>query len=205
MKVNTLCSLRLTHVLYIKGGLTLLSSEKCPWKINYAKTESYFYDRLEPNLWTARGNGWKSDNSIRIRCYGGQDTDFESYECGCDAFNVTGVPEQHKHLEGVYEKLQHSESREFVAPVFKMKGGFYLYSHHHEGRFWLIGSSLTTWSLRLRLLGGVNENDDSNGLLCPDSVIEGWRFLAKRDGEKETWLKADEMRVECAEFNNDTL
>ncbi len=54
----------------------------------------------------------------------------------------------------VVDSTEHSD--EFVVPVFKKvrnldgsehagEGDLLLYSHHHEGRVWLIGSSLTSW------------------------------------------------------------
>ena len=50
----------------------------------------------------------------------------------------------------------------FLAPVYKKEASKdkegkevpeqYLYSHHHEGRLWLIGKSYTSWSIRLDLV-----------------------------------------------------
>ena len=57
--------------------------------------------------------------------------------------------------------MPHTLKLGFLAPVYKkdkeVKEGKevpdqYLYSHHHEGRLWLIGKSYTSWSIRLDLV-----------------------------------------------------
>jgi hypothetical protein len=54
-----------------KGGLTFLTDEICPWKIQFSKTTVFYYDRREYNTWNEQGNGWKEDEdeSIDIMCY----------------------------------------------------------------------------------------------------------------------------------------
>ena len=58
------------------------------------------------------------------------------------------------HISGLYHLVPHTFKIGFVAPVFKKDGNpaQYLYSHHHEGRLWLLGQSYTSWSIRLDLV-----------------------------------------------------
>ena len=60
-------------------------------------------------------------------------------------------------LIGLYHTVAHTLKLGFLAPVFKKEASEgnpaqYLYSHHHEGRLWLLGQSYTTWSIRLDLV-----------------------------------------------------
>ncbi len=50
--------------------MIILSEEVCPWKINFNKTQTFYYDRREYNIWNEEGNGWKEDDaSLSIKCY----------------------------------------------------------------------------------------------------------------------------------------
>ena len=55
---------------------------------------------------------------------------------------------------GIYRLVPHAIKQGFLAPVYKKEGNpnQYLYSHHHEGRLWLLGQSYTSWSIRLDLV-----------------------------------------------------
>ena len=58
---------------------------------------------------------------------------------------------------GLYHIVPHTLKIGFLAPVYKKEGSKgvpaqYLYSHHHEGRLWLMGQSYTSWSIRLDLV-----------------------------------------------------
>ena len=64
------------------------------------------------------------------------------------------------YLTGVYHRVPYTLKLGFLAPVFKKEAHHpdqgdpeqFLYSHHHEGRLWLLGQSYTTWSIRLDLV-----------------------------------------------------
>ncbi len=89
---------------------------------------------------------WKTDDSIRIKCYS-QEV-FPNFDCGCERINFTlgdASGEVHWDKAGIYTREE--PSPEFPAPVFKMGGSpsQYLYSHHPKGRLWLVGSSPVTW------------------------------------------------------------
>ena len=100
----------------------------------------------------------------------------------------------------------------------------YLYSHHPSGHLWLVGRSLTTWSLRLNYLTYMknvvakNKEDkrvgDIRGTLgdriCPigrknqeiaasdmDIKYPVWEYLQSRSGEDEIWLKDDIFDFVC--------
>ena len=55
---------------------------------------------------------------------------------------------------GIYRLVPHTIKHGFLAPVYKKEGNpvQYLYSHHHEGRLWLLGQSYTSWSIRLDMV-----------------------------------------------------
>ena len=157
--------------------------------------EAFYFDQLEPNRWTSRGNGWKLDDSIAIKCFEGS---FDA-NCRCSAYNVTGnkggkLAELHSHLFGIYKRIR---SKEFLAPLYeKENNSAFLYSHHHEGRVWLIGTSLTSWSLRLDLTEAKmipNQN-----IFCPNNLQ--WEYLTDIQGQREKWEKAQtELVVSCVD------
>jgi hypothetical protein len=40
----------------------------------------------------------------------------------------------------------------FLAPVYRKEGSDnVVYSHHHEGRIWLVGRNFNSWSMRMDL------------------------------------------------------
>ena len=44
----------------------------------------YYYDKLVPNTWSERGNGWKIDNDVSIICY--NKTIIPKFHCGCERY-----------------------------------------------------------------------------------------------------------------------
>ena len=50
-----------------EGGVVILTNEKCPWDINFEKVDTYFYNKLQPNIWNPRGNAWILDPFLDIR------------------------------------------------------------------------------------------------------------------------------------------
>ena len=94
-------------------------------------------------------------------------------------------------------------------------GDMYLYSHHPSGHVWLVGRSLTTWSLRLNYLTYMkniiakNKKEKRSSIegtlghrICPierqkreDAAPDMgfqypvWEYIQSRKGEDEIWLK----------------
>ncbi len=116
-----------------------------------------------------RGNGWKKDDSVRILCYkdGDDDVGDSASASGCEGCRQVRVTLEeegrarkggHSDKEGTYSlDSSLTKSGDFVAPVFRKRGDVgggggggraqdhFLYSHHHRGRVWLIGTSLVNW------------------------------------------------------------
>ena len=61
----------------------------CPWQINFARTDVYYYDKKQPNTWNPEGNGFILDDesSVRIKCYE-SNMQFPAFECGCRQIKV---------------------------------------------------------------------------------------------------------------------
>ncbi len=106
-----------------------------------------------------------------------------------------------KLLSGLYQVVPYTTKLGFLAPAYR-KGDHLLYSHHHEGRVWLIGRSYTSWSLRLNLVDAEGKPEGRG--FCPSegSGAEGlhWEYLAERFGEQELWEADETVRVECADY-----
>ena len=49
------------------GGIMIMSSEVCPWDINFKRSDVYFYFKKHFNAWNPKGNGWKLENQLDIR------------------------------------------------------------------------------------------------------------------------------------------
>ena len=101
----------------------------------------------------------------------------------------------------------------------------YLYSHHPSGHLWLVGRSLSTWSLRLNYLSymknvydapnrskrSLDEFRDLRYRICPiqrkkqemeteetsDLQYPVWEYLQSKNGEDEIWLKDDIFDAVC--------
>jgi len=208
------------------GGLVLLSKDVCPWDINVDTTDVYFYDKLVENTWNPIGNGWRLEpegGTLSIECYDA--SVFPPFSCGCNVVNVTSdggrISEYHPQKLGLYHSVPHSLKLGFLAPVFKKEAdnhaGYpeqYLYSHHHEGRLWLLGKSYTSWSIRLDLVSDYKEDikvppesayfghttHGPIGAFCPTQAPpEGnkWEYIQSRNGEDEIWLKDDIFKIYC--------
>jgi len=149
----------------LNAGIFILSQEICPWDMSFGfgrlDQTMYYYDKLVPNTWSERGNGWKIDNDVDIICY--NKTIIPKFHCGCERINVTGensrISEYHKSTLGIYTRVRERLEDGFTAPVYKKDGkssddgvDMYLYSHHPSGHLWLVGRTLKTWSLRLNYL-----------------------------------------------------
>jgi len=186
----------------------------CPWHINFRKSDVYFYWKKHFNHWNPNGNGWKLENKIDVRCY--DESESPAFGCGCSKVNVTSVKgrisEYHPKTLGVYTYVQDSLKMGFLAPVFKKEDGVphYLYSHHPNGHLWLVGTSLTSWSLRLNMLDYDFDSDEfqefTQGIwrfnnICPIRKAPNtvWEYLQQRNGEDEIWLKDDIFSVQCIE------
>lgn len=209
------------------GGLVLLSKDVCPWDINVDTTDVYFYDKLVENTWNPIGNGWRLEpegGTLSIECYDA--SVFPPFSCGCNVVNVTSdggrISEYHHKKLGVYHRVPYTLKLGFLAPVFKKEAHHpdqgdpeqFLYSHHHEGRLWLLGQSYTTWSIRLDLVSNYKEDikvppesayfghttHGPIGAFCPTQTPpEGnrWEYLQSRNGEDEIWLKDDKFKIYC--------
>lgn len=156
------------------GGIFILSTEKCPWNIAFGfgrlEQTMYYRNKLVPNTWVERGNGWSIDNDVEISCYNA--TILPKFHCSCNRMNVTGdnsrISEYHKNTLGIYTRVKDVDEG-FTAPVFK-KGGddgagtgdMFLYSHHPSGHLWLVGSTLKSWSLRLNFLSYMKSVSTKN-------------------------------------------
>jgi len=168
----------------------------CPWQIKWFRSHRWYHDVNVPNLWNPAGNPWKMDNSIFIECY---NESWPEFECGCNNLNITDddrVKEYHPERLGVYTKLTDMYKEGYLAPVYgKVSEGApsYLYSHHPKGKVWLIGSTTSTWSLRLNKL---ESNDDHD---CPFDLKEDeeWEYLQSKKGDKEVWLRDIDLNIEC--------
>lgn len=58
---------------------------------------------------------------------------------------------------GIYNIVQFTAKIGFLSPVYRKEregpaGDLFLYSHHHEGRMWLIGRGYDRWTIRLDLV-----------------------------------------------------
>ena len=58
---------------------------------------------------------------------------------------------------GIYTLVQHTAKIGFLSPLYRKVGEgdgdeLFLYSHHHEGRMWLIGRGYDRWNIRLDLV-----------------------------------------------------
>ena len=107
------------------------------------------------------------------------------------------MQEYHPDRLGEYVKLTDMKKEGYLGPVYgKVSEGppSYLYSHHPKGKVWLIGSTTTTWSLRLNKL---DSGDPEHS--CPFSWEEGyeWEYLQSKKGEKEVWLKDTDLQINC--------
>lgn len=76
------------HFISFQGGFVFLTSESCPWLIEFDRTETYFYDRLSTNIWNARGNGWRlaKVGDFEIECF--DERLHEAFDCGCKEVTV---------------------------------------------------------------------------------------------------------------------
>lgn len=202
------------------GGVVMMSEEKCPWKIDFGDIDMYYYDRLVENTWNPIGNGWRLTEAISIECY--NEDKYPLFSCrGCRMVNITSdggrISEYHPNKLGIYHVVPHTEKIGFLGPVFKKDGqpSQYLYSHHPLGRLWLLGQSYTTWSIRLNLITGFQEDEEDEFVdeedydgatrygsesFCPTNrPPEGavWEYLQSRSGEEEIWLKDDVFKITC--------
>lgn len=206
------------------GGVVVLNGKKCPWKIDFGRSdvEVYFYDKLIYNHWNPMGNGWRMENGVNfIECY--SPDKYPPIQCGCNVVNVSSdggrISEYHPQKLGLYHIVPHTLKLGFLAPVYKKEGSKgvpdqYLYSHHHEGRLWLMGQSYTSWSIRLDLVSKFREEiivepiydygsmttHGSLGPFCPtQQPPEGtvWEYLQGRNNEDEIWLKDANFRIHC--------
>ena len=155
---------------------------------------------LAPNLWSARGNGWRADDAIRVDCL--DPLLHAAFDCGgCDAFNVSSSSNAgNPGLMGVYNRVDDVDDG-FLAPVFGKGDDAFLYSHHHQGRVWLLGRSLTTWSMRLDLIGV--DADVESAAFCPDDERTGgkWAFLQSQQRGEQVWVDSV-VSVECVAWSN---
>jgi len=169
----------------------------CPWQIKWFRTHRWYHDVNIPNLWNPVGNPWKVDDTIFIECY--KEENWPEFDCPCKSFNITNegrVREYHPDRLGEYTLLTDMHKEGYLAPVYaKVSPGppSYLYSHHPKGKVWLVGSTTSTWSLRLNKLSSAEEND------CPFDWQPGeeWEYLQSKKGEKEVWLRDTDLKIEC--------
>jgi len=185
--------------------------KKCPWHIKWFRSHSWYMDQNHANLWNEEGNPWVQDDSIRVECY--DEKRWPEFSCRCNRLNVTSggrVLEYHPDRLGEYVLMPGMSKEGYTAPVYaKATGGppSYLYSHDIKGRVWLMGSTTTSWSLRLNLLDSDNvpecpqypreEEDyyDSQEYMPMEKV--GWEYLQSIRGEHEVWLKDYDLHVTC--------
>ena len=134
-------------------------------------------------------------------------------------------------LAGIYTLVQHTAKIGFLSPLYRKvgEGGdeLFLYSHHHEGRMWLIGRSYDRWNIRLDLVEIIDRQKPAqrytgqNSLqsaepcmysvqsspilpirgFCPNENPSGyyWEYLSAKVGDEEVWTKDESMRVVCAD------
>ncbi|XP_059098290.1 uncharacterized protein LOC131892433 isoform X1 [Tigriopus californicus] len=183
-----------------EGGILFLTQEMCPWKIDAKRTEVFFYHKKVKNTWNPIGNGWKLDDSISINCY--NPDMFPPYSCSCDKFELFSngnIATLHPEKIGVYELQEFRSLDGILSPLYKhVSGKFWLYSHHHRGQLWLIGSSLKSWSLRLNLRNP--DQDDGFGQSCPDhgpSRAKSWEYLQRKLHEEEIWKPDKNAKLFC--------
>merc|ERR1712141_889202 len=202
------------------GGIVFMTDTRCPWDINFDATDVYFYDKLMSNPWNPIGNGWRMDTGYYVECY---DADtYPPFSCGCNVLNVTSdggrISESHPQKLGLYHLIsQHRTIKNgFLAPVYKKEGNpnQYLYSHHHEGRLWLLGQSYTSWSVRLDAVTPFRDEivveslsiyheptkHIKIGAICPNHIPPNgirWEYLQSRNGEDEIWLKDSNFKIDC--------
>ena len=79
---------------------------------------------------------------------------FPSSICLCGNKSIVQASLIYYIFIGIYRLVPHTMKHGFLAPVYKKEGNpvQYLYSHHHEGRLWLLGQSYTSWSIRLDMV-----------------------------------------------------
>jgi len=206
------------------GGIMIRPSnpaKKCPWHIKWFRSHSYYLDQTQDNLWNPVGNPWVADDTIRVKCY--EPDDWPEFDCGCERINVTGtgrIMEYHPDTLGEYTRHPTNAKEGYLAPVFaKVSGGTsapsYLYSHDIKGRVWLMGSTTSTWSLRLNLIETEHSHDvpshecpfypREEPIDEPDYYDEepipmektGWEYLQSKRGQHEVWLKDYGFAVTC--------
>jgi len=175
---------------------------RCPWQLKWFRSQRWYHDVNQPNLWNPVGNPWRRDDSIFVHCY--DEKEWPEFTCGCQRINISSsarVQEYHPDRLGEYVLLEDMSKEGYLAPVFAAVSGVpsYLYSHHPRGKVWTVGSSQNTWSLRL------NKLTSSAGPTCPlDTPIDKergweWEYLQSKKGEKEVWLRDLDLKVECIE------
>jgi len=102
-----------------------------------------------------------------------QEEVWPEFDCNCQRLNISSsarVQEYHPDRLGEYVRLSDKGKEGYLAPVYAAVGPgapSYLYSHHPTGKVWTIGSSETTWSLRLNKL--TSPEDDRT---CPLDLPE---------------------------------
>jgi len=201
------------------GGIMIRPSnpqKRCPWHIKWFRSHSWYLAERRWNMWNEEGNPWLSDDTIRVECY--DEEKWPEFGCGCDRVNVTStgrVLEYHPDRLGEYTVLPGQAKEGYTAPVYaKTTVGppSYLYSHDVQGRVWLMGSTTTTWNLRLNLLETetvpecplyprpdveVEERDyyDDEDVVPMEKI--GWEYLQTKRGEHEVWLKDYTLEVTC--------
>jgi len=174
----------------------------CPWKLKWFRSQRWYHDVNVPNLWNPVGNPWKRDDSIFVHCY--DEEVWPEFDCNCQRLNISSsarVQEYHPDRLGEYVRLSDKGKEGYLAPVYAAVGPgapSYLYSHHPTGKVWTIGSSETTWSLRLNKLTSPEEQRTCP-LDTPEDKEAGWEweYLQSKKGEKEVWLRDLELKVEC--------
>lgn len=193
-------------------------SKRCPYNIKWYRSNSYYYDRNHPNIWNPQGNPWVEDNTIRVDCY--DEEEWPKFECRCEVLNISSTyrtAEYHKWTLGNYRRVD-PESRQalgYLAPIYQKmdeednfifgEGQSFLYSHHPRGRVWTVGSSMSTWAIRLNLLPQGDEVLASKS--CPldppfptDPELRPWEFLQSTKGPKnqdEMWQDDETVKVAC--------
>merc|ERR1711910_182248 len=148
------------------------------------------------------------DSGFYISCYDSHT--YPPFSCGCNVLNITSnngrISEYHPQKLGIYRLVPHTIKHGFLAPVYKKEGNpdQYLYSHHHEGRLWLMGQSYTSWSIRLDLVSKFRDDiiiepvyqygifsrttHGKMGPFCPTQMPpEGtvWEYLQGRNDDDE--------------------
>jgi len=180
------------------GGLMIKPydpSHVCPYKIKWYRSHRWYHDVVpQPNLWNTAGNPWIIDDTITIEPY--SEDLWPEFDCSCENLNITSsgrVLEYHPQRLGQYARLQDKTKEGYLAPVYaKISEGepSYLYSHHPKGKVWLVGSSNSTWSLRLNKL--------TDPASSPSCFQEGqWEYLQSKKEQKEVWLKDTDLNIQC--------